>query len=258
MGLRDPTAACRPILVVREPGNAGPVGAHRPRRFDPKAPRDTRDSCTRCRVGASRTHLELVPEELCAQTDRRAQRAVVCPGGFEPPTYGLEGRCSVRAELRADGWRKRRYIGSAITSRLAASSRCRNCAGFPRLSRRRRVLDPASDRQVSRANNKEPRCRGSGGRLCRPLVGCRSEMQAVCQARCGPMRQEPPLFDQGIYSQRTLTWSTTAAISPFALMVRCNFSCTRKLFPLPGPMMRRSFSNKVMACPSCNEDLNWP
>ena len=26
---------------------------------------------------------------------------LACPGGFEPPTYGLEGRCSVRAELRA-------------------------------------------------------------------------------------------------------------------------------------------------------------
>jgi hypothetical protein len=28
-------------------------------------------------------------------------REVACPGRFELPTYGLEGRCSIRAELRA-------------------------------------------------------------------------------------------------------------------------------------------------------------
>src|SRR5207247_9055719 len=31
----------------------------------------------------------------------RGRRRLACPGGLNPPTYGLEGRCSIRAGLRA-------------------------------------------------------------------------------------------------------------------------------------------------------------
>src|SRR6184192_4610835 len=71
---------------------------------------------------------------------------LACPAGFEPATHGLEGRCSVRAELRAGGRslsrkrqnsRRRDRVGRR---RLPPSERSARCRAPPWLSRLRSCL----------------------------------------------------------------------------------------------------------------------